>query len=322
MIAGLRLRRLVCMLALATAVLPAVAAADSPATSVYTMLPAAGNPEGVAFDARSGFFYVSHVLDPSHGGVAGAIYRGTLDDPVVHPFLPAGQDGRISATGMKVDGEGRLYIAGSFTDAIFVYDTATGALLARFDTGPGGFLNDLALTKNGDLYVTDSFRPFLFRVRAASIDAGAGPVEAIPVAPEIPYVPGQFNLNGLVTTEAGKALISVQSNTGRLWRIEPTDNPLVRTITEIPVAGGPLLNGDGLVINGSNLLVVENAQELVVDVKLSRGQTEGEVVGTTTDPTFRTPTTAALAHDRLLVVNSEFADTDGPPYTVSSIKRP
>jgi sugar lactone lactonase YvrE len=309
------LRRLVCLLALATAVIPAVAAADSPATRVYTMLPTAGNPEGVAFDASTGFFYVSHVSN-------GAIYRGTLDDPVVHPFLPAGEDGRVSATGMKVDQEGRLYIAGASSGRIFVYDTESRALLASFDTGSGGFLNDVALTKNGDLYVTDSWRPFLYRVRAASIEAGAGPVEAIPMAPEIPYAPPpSFNLNGLVTTENGKALISVQSNTGQLWRIEPTDT-LGRTITEIPVAGESLENGDGLVINGSNLLVVQNAQEQVLEVKLSRGQTQGEVVGETTDPTFKTPTTAAIAHDRLLVVNSEFFETDGPPYTVSSIKRP
>jgi Cu-Zn family superoxide dismutase len=315
MIAGLRLRRLVCMLALATAVLPAAAGADSPSTRVYTMQPTAGNPEGVAFDKRTGFFYVSHAFN-------GAVYRGTLDDPIVHPFLPAGQDGRTGATGMTVDREGRLYIAGAFSSAIFVYDAATGALCARFDTGPGGFLNDLTLTKEGDLYVTDSFRPILFRVRAESIDACAGAVEAIPVAPEIPYVPGQFNLNGIVATENGKALISIQSNTGRLWRIEPTDNPLVRTITEIPVAGGSLVNGDGLVRDGGGLLVIQNAQELVTEVNLRRGGTEGEIVGSTTDPTFKTPTTAAFAHDRLLVVNSEFNDTDGPPFTVSSIRRP
>ncbi len=309
------LRRLVCLLALATAVLPAIAAADSPATRVYTLLPGDGNPEGVAFDQRTGFFYVSHAF-------TGAVYRGTLDDAIVHPFLPSGQDGRTGATGMKVDKDGRLYIAGAFSGAIFVYDTATGALLGRFDTGPGGFLNDLALTKNGDLYVTDSFRPVLWRVRAESIESGAGPVEAIPVAPEIAYVPGDFNLNGLVTTENGKALISIQSSNGRLWRIEPTDNPLVRTITEIPVKGGSLVNGDGLVINGSNLIVIQNAQELVTEVKLSEAGTVGDIVETTTDPTFKTPTTAAIAHDRLLVVNSEFFETDGPPYTVSSIKRP
>jgi Cu-Zn family superoxide dismutase len=314
MIAGPRLRRLVCVLALATAAIPAVAAADSPATRVYTMLPSQGNPEGVAFDNSTGFFYVSHVG-------TGAIYRGTLDDPVVHPWLPGGQDGRVSATGMKVDNQGQLAIAGAGSGRFFVYDTATMALIASFDTGAGGFLNDVAFTKNGDLYVTDSFRPILWRASAEAIAAGGGPADAILVTPEIAYGPG-FNLNGLVTTEDGRALLSVQSNTGRVWRIEPTDNPAVRRITEIPIAGGPLTNGDGLVINGSELVVIQNAQEIVNEVRLTEGGTVGEVVSLMTDPTFKTPTTGAFAHDRLLVVNSEFAETDGPPYTVSSIKRP
>jgi Cu-Zn family superoxide dismutase len=317
MIAGPRLRRLVCVLALATAAIPAIAAADSPATRVYTMLPSEGNPEGVAFDNSTGFFYVSHVG-------TGAIYRGTLDDPVVHPWLPGGQDGRTSATGMKVNVHGQLAIAGASTGRFFVYDAESAALIASFDTGTGGFLNDVAFTKNGDLYVTDSLRPVLWRARAEAIAAGGGAVEAIPVTPEIVYVfaPNPFNLNGLVTTENGKALISIQSNTGRLWRIEPTDNPLVRRIAEIPVAGESLMNGDGLVINGSELLVIRNQDEVVNEVRLREGQTVGEVVSRTTDETFKTPTTGALAHDRLLVVNAEFFHTDGPPYTVSSIKRP
>ena len=40
-----------------------------------------------------------------------------------------------------------------------------------------------------------------------------------------------------------------------------------------------------------------------------------------TDPTFEDPTTAALAHGRLLVVNSDLLPPpQGPPFTVSSIK--
>jgi hypothetical protein len=40
-------------------------------------------------------------------------------------------------------------------------------------------------------------------------------------------------------------------------------------------------------------------------------------------PSFRFPTTAALAQGRLLVVNSQFNDRNSPePFTVSSIERP
>jgi Cu-Zn family superoxide dismutase len=286
----MRIRSLLLLLSLCLAALAAAfpsAAASPHDTRVYTLLPASGNPEGIAYDRRTGFFYVSVVTD-------GSIYRGTLDDPVVHPFLPDGQDGRTQSTGLKVDDESRLYVAGAATGSIFVYDTATGTLRGRFDTGPGGFLNDLALTKDGDVYVTDSLRPVLWRVPAEAVEATAN----------------------------GKELIIVNSSTGKLYRVAPTENPLVRSIDEIPVAGGPLNNADGLVLHGNRLFAIQNMQELVTEVKLTHGGARGEVVSRTTDPTFKTPTTGALAGNRLLVVNSEFFETDGPPYTVSSIRRP
>lgn len=283
-------------------------------TEVYTLLPAGTNPEGVAFDGRSGFFYVSTVGD-------GTIYRGTLEDPVVSPFLPGGEDGRTTAVGVKVDREGRLYVAGGSTGSIFVYDTGSKDLIARFDTGAGGFVNDLAVTRNGDVYATDSFRPFVWRVRAAAVEAGGGPVEAIPVEPEIRYLPG-FNLNGIAPTADGRHLVLVQSNTGGLFRLTPAGDPAERRIREIPVRGGPLTTGDGLVLQGTRLFVIQNGPELVTEVRLRGVAARGAVVNRTTDPTFKTPTTAALARDRMLVVNSEFNETDGPPYTVSGIARP
>jgi len=292
---------------------PSVSDKKQQPTRVYTLLPASGNPEGVAFDQRRGSFYVSVVTD-------GAIYRGTLDDPVVHPFLPGGQDGRTQSVGVKVDHD-RLYIAGGDTGAIFVYDTRTRALVARFDTGAGGFLNDLAVANNGDVYVTDSLRPVLWRVSGDEVDAGAGTPESIPLLPEVVHVPG-FNVNGIVALKGGRELIIVNSSTGKLYRVSPTDDPLVRTIVEIPVTGGVLTNADGLVLRGRTLFAVRNAEEIISEVRLTRDASEGVVLSETTDPTFKTPTTADVARDRLLVVNSEFFETDGPPYTVSSIRVP
>ena len=61
-----------------------------------------------------------------------------------------------SAVGLKVK-RGKLYVAGGGTGSITVYDIATKAQVAKFETGSGGFLNDLQVTRNGDVYVTDSF---------------------------------------------------------------------------------------------------------------------------------------------------------------------
>src|SRR3954447_24254443 len=129
------------------------------AADVYTLAePQHGNPEGVAFDKRSGFFFVSATGD-------GSIYRGRLGDTTtpVPVFIPgsAGQ----SATGLKVQ-RGKLYVAGAATGTIKVYDVDSGALLATFDTKGASaaptFISDLVLPRLGDVYATDSFRPAIY----------------------------------------------------------------------------------------------------------------------------------------------------------------
>ena len=104
-------------------------------------------PRGVAFDQRSRAFFVG--ITPT------AIYRGTLGSDTVAPS--SGRAG-MAAVGLKVK-RGKLYVAGGQTGSITVYDLATKAAVATFETGTGGFLNDLVVTRRGDVYVTDSFRP-------------------------------------------------------------------------------------------------------------------------------------------------------------------
>jgi sugar lactone lactonase YvrE len=120
------------------------------AERLFTLQPdPAGNPEGVAFDKRSKDFFVSITAD-------GAIYRGTLDSDTVSPFIRGGA-GR-AAIGLEIR-RGKLYVAGGPTGSITVYDLASGQTLATFQTGTGGFLNDLVVTRRGDVFVTDSSVP-------------------------------------------------------------------------------------------------------------------------------------------------------------------
>jgi Cu-Zn family superoxide dismutase len=134
----------------ALAITPA-AIADSSATRVFTLTPSThGNPEGIAAAGR-GVFFVGATRD-------GTIYRGTLHNPNVAEFI-VGATGK-SAIGLKV-ARGRLYVAGGATGNITVYDLASRRQVALFSTGAGGFLNDLAVTASGDVFVTDSFRPTL-----------------------------------------------------------------------------------------------------------------------------------------------------------------
>lgn len=277
---------------------------------VFTLDPSThGNPEGVAYDPRSDAFFVGATGD-------GTIYRGTLRSSTATVFIP-GAAGR-SAIGMKVD-DGKLYVAGGATGALSVYSIATRQLVASFETGAGGFLNDLVVTDNGDVFITDSFRPTLWHVTAAQVAAGQGAPQGIPVGPEIAYVNGQFNLNGIVALKGGRQLVVVQSVNGKLFRIDlDRGAPSGRAIREIAVE--PLTGGDGLLLDRGRLIVVQGAPPTLAFVKLKADATRGEVVERRSDPTLRGPSTVARARDRYLVVNADFA-TSTTPFTVSGLPR-
>jgi len=281
-------------------------------TKVFTLDPSNhGNPEGVAFDPSSGEFFVGATGD-------GAIYRGTLDNSTATVFIP-GATGK-EAVGMKV-AQGKLYVAGGFSGAVRVYEIATKKLVASFETGGGGMLNDLVVTQTGDVFVTDSFRPTLWRISAAKVAAGGGTPEGIPLDPEIGYVysPDPFNLNGIVSMNGGRRLIVGQSNTGKLFRIDFKDGaPFGREIREIAVE--PVFS-DGLLLDKGHLIAVTFApSETLTFIKLDDNAERGKVVERRGDPTLRGPSTVARARNFYLVVNADFA-TGATPFTVTGLAR-
>ena len=147
----------------------------------------------------------------------------------------------------------------------------------------------------------------------------------------IKYTEG-FNLNGVVATTDGRYLLTAQSNTGNLYRIDTQ----TRQVTPVDLEGAKLTNGDGQVLKGDTLYVVRN-QGLITKVSLDSLDGEfpsGQVEGNTLVPHPEDlPTTAALVRGRLLVVNSQFAEegpADNPevldppekPFTVSALPAP
>ena len=246
----------------------------------------------------------------------GTIYRASLDDTVARVFIPGTEGGQ--ATGLEVWHD-RLYVAGGTTGQFRVYEIATGQLLATFDTGEGGLLNDIAITNTGDVYVTDSFRPYLWHTTAEQVEAGGGVPQAIPVDPEITYDPFTFNLNGIVSLEGGQRLIVGHSGTGELFRIDlDADAPLGRTIQRIDVE--PLFS-DGLLLDKGQLVVVTfYPAPTLTFVKLDANAESGVVVGQLTHPSITDPSTVARARNSYLVVNADFL-TSTPPFTVTALPR-
>ncbi|HEX2916294.1 MAG TPA: SMP-30/gluconolactonase/LRE family protein [Chloroflexia bacterium] len=292
------------------------ASAAGPRPTSYILPGSQVFPEGVAYQQGTDYFYVSSNAD-------GTIFRGNLKQAETQVFLPGGTDGRTTATGMKVDKEGRLYVSGASSGLVFVYDTRTGNLLFKASDGQTAtFVNDVALTKAGDAYFTDSVSPFIYRVSSNGHNSFTFEKWLDLTGSPVVYQPG-FNLNGIDATPDGKYLITVQSNTGKLFRI----NLHTRQVTEIDLGGATVTNGDGILLKGHTLYVMRNANALLVKIKLSGDYSSGKIISSTTDPSFAYPTTIAEAKGRLLVVNSQF-NKRGPnltpqlPFTVSSIKKP
>ena len=188
---------LVSALMLASAPQPALADNDD---IQYWGLPGpAVFPEGVAIQAATDAFFVGSTTD-------GTIFSGDVNstnDTTV--FLPGGGDGRTDVRGMKAN-ETRLYVSAGALGQVFVYDTASKALLAKFATElTPSFVNDVTIAPNGDAYFTDSQSPAIYR-----LSADLTTFERFTDFVGTPVVYGTgFNLNGIASTPDGAYLIFV-----------------------------------------------------------------------------------------------------------------
>lgn len=259
-------------------------------------LPAGFQPEGI--EARGGRFYAG-------SRATGRIVVGSVRGGPTRELVPAQADAP-SALGLRLDGRGRLFVAGGRTGTVSVYEARTGRLLSRSEpVGAPAFVNDVAILKDRAVF-TDSAQQRLVVLPIGKRGA-LGEAREIPITGSLAYDadPATNEANGIVPTRDGRAVIVVNSRTGALHRVDPATGASV----EIPVAGGPLVNGDGLLRSGNALLAVQNRLNRIAVLKLDRGETRATVRRTITDPQFDVPTTLAVTTGRLFTVNARFTTT-------------
>ena len=272
-------------------------------------------PEGIAYHQASGSVFVSSTTD-------GTIFRGDDSDETLATFLAPGTDGRTTAVGLEVDDDGHLFVAGGGTGFVWVYDGVTGALIERVSGGSSPtFINDIAVDADGVAYITDSMSPVIYRV----VPDGAGgytlerwlQLAGTPIV----YTTG-FNLNGIVVSSNSRYLFTIQTNTGKIFRIDIA----TKEIVQVDLGGAVFMAGDGLWIHGNALYVLQNQQERITEIRLQPNQARGTVVSSTTDESFMFPTSLVGARGRFLVVNSQFdrraSGTPVLPFTVSVVPIP
>lgn len=298
------------LVALFVATAPSVGAANFPP---QIDLPNGWQPEGITSGPGTTFYAGSRAT--------GAIWTGDLRTGDGH-VLVEGAEGRV-ALGVDFQAStGILWVAGGPTGSVTAYDASSGDLLGSWQF-EAGFLNDLVATPDA-VYVTDSLIPQLIVIPLGAGGALPAPDGAftVPLDPagDLQYVAG-FNANGIVSSRG--QLIVVQSNTGKLFTVDPTTGGT----SEIDLGGANVINGDGLELLGSRLFVVQNVNNQIAVVKLGPGLTSGQLLGTITadelspETSFDVPTTVTFAAGHLWAVNARFSTTptDDTPYWVTRV---
>ena len=312
-------------------------------------------PENVDADPETGFFYTGSLID-------GTVFRGKLNSPAVEVFLPVGGAyGPKNVAGVKVNGRNRLWVIDSYRGNVLVYDAGkevehprllhTFVLEGKTEPPVTPTVNDLAFSQEF-VFVTDSARPFLYHLPVIAADTpGTTTVQPwLTVDPPIFYahaeIPFSVNLNGIVASPDGKTLLTIQSDTGILYRVDVEQ----RTISRVAVrreekytlaaaqessADGdpfysfvmniflmnPLFCGDGLLRVNNYLYLTRNVTNEIVTLELSEDYHSADLKSRRTDAAFAFPTGLARLGDRLLVANSQLNLSGNPekvklPFTV------
>ena len=216
-------------------------------------LPLTGTlPEGVAYDSRTGDYFVGTVHQRT-------LYRRSANGKVTEVKLgPAEQIWSI--TGLKMDPRTRtLWIAMAGTtqmrssspelvgrSAILAYDVDKKRIRSRFElkeNEPPHWLGDLTLSPAGEVFATDSRTAAIYRLDAASKKLEPWLTDERLVSPQ-----------GLVFAPNGTALY-VADYTNGIWRVDTKS----RTMSLLPVPEESTLLGiDGLYLHEGRLIAIQN----------------------------------------------------------------
>jgi sugar lactone lactonase YvrE len=283
--------------ALAASAVAASAIAGSDAFPKRIDLPDGFQPEGIAIAGER--FYVGSIP-------TGAVYSGSLRTGRGEVLVRA-REGR-SAIGLKAD-RGRLFVAGGGTGRAFVYDAETGRPIATYRLSSGGsFINDVVVTERA-AWFTDSFKPVLYRLalRENGQPGARSAVQTVALSGDYVHQSG-FNVNGIDAARES-TLVIVQSGTGKLFTV--TSAGVTKTID---LAGESVPNGDGILLDGSRLYVVQNQLNVVAKIELEDDLGSGRVVRRIANRGLDVPTTVADLGNRLYAVNARF-NTPATPTT-------
>jgi sugar lactone lactonase YvrE len=271
-------------------------------------LPAGFRPEGITIGERA-TAYLGSLANGDIYAVSLRTGQGSVVSTGLGPAAPS--------VGLKVDNQGHLFVAGGPSGAGRVIDVRTGDIIQtyQFAAAPT-FINDVVLTRSV-AWFTDSQKAQLYGVPRGPGGTPGEPddVIALPLTGDWAQQAG-FNANGIAQTPDRRALLVIQSNTGLLFRVDPDTG----AATQVDLGTTLLTNGDGLLVRGLTLYVVQNQLNQVAVIRLNAASTSGTLVDTLTSDDFDVPTTVAALGSSLYLPNARF-NTPPTPTTENSVTR-
>ena len=266
-------------------------------------------PEGIAISGTT--FYVGSIP-------TGAVDTGDLRTGQREDLVPGVTGGSKAAIGVEYDRRGdRLFVAGGGTGKGFVYDADDGDLIQEYQltTATPRFINDVVVTRRGAFF-TDSNNQQLYRIPISRRGELGTTSETLPLTGDLSFSAG-FNLNGIDATRDGRRLVVVQSNEGKLFRV----NPRTGVTRELELTGGDVMRGDGILLQGKRLFVVQNTLNQIAVIRVDRRLREGTIKRLIKDPLFDVPTTIDnVGEHTLYAVNARFGNPSPTTATYNLVR--
>lgn len=261
-------------------------------------------PEGTVYNSKQGLFYIGSVKT---GTIATVDKSGNFKEFYSEPALK-------SSFGMKIDSRKNcLWVCTGDPNYSNYSDSATYKKMIRLigidlssakkihdidlsNLYPGKhFANDLTLDNDGNIYITDSYSPVIYKVDAngkASVFAQSDWFKSVDIG-----------LNGIVYHPKGY-LLAVNNSDGSILKIDiksPATISKVRIDNFFPGADGLLIDGQG------NLVLVQNkgadkAHQIASNDNWQSGKVKAS---TSTEDRFQNPSTSTIADGKVYLLNAK-----------------
>ncbi len=194
---------------------------------------------------------------------------------------------------------------------IIIYDIENGNRIRTVDLGgliQGGHLaNDLTVDPEGNIYVTDSFSPIIYKVDSL------GNASILVNDPLFSAPAGSFGLNGIVYHQDNYLIVG-KYDEGKLFKVLLNDT---NDITEIAL-DGPVNTVDGLLLTDNNTLVLASNNitgadfdEAIYELTTTDNWATGTIENTLTTLLGDFPTTLDIVENNIYVVYSSLASLFG-----------